>query len=279
MNRNRPLNAFPLIRTCRIDELEASLARIYTRPIMEIIGRDRMLKGIQNHCQLQHIALSYGSYEIEARWQFPGSNSLAHVFPVRGNAECVVGGKSIPIDSDHSVVISANESFSFANDADYERLTLIINPSALAMKLAAILGEPAHAPLKMNPAQDFKEHSARALRDNFMFLAGQLNSSASLPPLVLAEFEQTLMVMFLHANQHNYSHLLQQEPSDVGLGQVRRAQEYIDANWSKPLSFEAVSAATNVGVRQLFRKFKKSVGCSLIEFLRQTRLRHAQRMV
>ena len=42
-----------------------------------------------------------------------------------------------------------------------------------------------------------------------MFLVGQLSVAPPPPPLVLADFEQMLMVMFLRVNQHNYSHLLE----------------------------------------------------------------------
>jgi AraC-like DNA-binding protein len=279
MDTARPLDAFPLVRTCSIDELEASLARIYAKPVMELVGRDRALQATQNHCQLQHIGVSYGSYGINARWQFPESNFIAQLFPVRGKGECLIDGASVQIDRDHSVLISANASFRFANDADYERLTLIISPSALTMKLTAIIGQSIHAPLNMSLAQDFKERPARLLRDNFMFLVRQLSSATSLPPLVLAEFEQTLMVMFLHANQHNYSHLLQQEPSDVAPWQVRRAEEYIEANWNKPMSLEAVAAEVGVSIRSLFRNFRQSRGYSAVEFLKQMRLCRARQML
>ena len=112
-----------------------------------------------------------------------------------------------------------------------------------------------------------------------MFLAKQLNSDVSLPPLVLAEFEQALMVMFLYANRHNYSNLLQEDPADVALRQVRRTEDYIEANWNKQMSFEALAAEIGVSIRSLFRSFRKSRGYSPAEFLRQTRLRHAQWML
>jgi hypothetical protein len=272
----RPLDSFPLVRTCNIEELRASLARIYAKPIMELVGRDRTLQAIQNHCQLQHIGVSYGSYGINARWQFPESNFVAKLFPIRGKAKLVVDGASVTIDADHSVVISANTGFSMENNADYERLVLTIGSTALTTKLTAIIGKSIRSPLKMVPVQNFAQPSARILRQNFMFFVRQLNAATPLPSLVLAEFEQMLMVMFLHANQHNYSHLLEQAPPDVAPWQVRRAEEYIEANWQQAITLENLAEVTGVSARSLFRSFKQSRGYSPLEFLLQVRSRRRE---
>lgn len=279
MSLVRPLDAFPLIRTSSIEEMEAALARIYVKPNMEIVGRERALRAVHNHCQLQHIGITYGSYGISARLKFPMTGSFAQVFPIRGNSEFIINRTSIVVEPDRSVMLPPDVNFDMVTDADYERLNLVISPAALTAKLNAILGRSTDTPLKMYPTQRFNEHSARLLREHVMFLVNQLSSPSLLPPLLLTEFEQTLMVMFLHVNQHNYSGLLESQPSNVAAWQVRRAEEYIEANWDKPISLEALSAETNVGIRSLLRSFWQTRGYSANEFLRQIRLRHARRML
>ena len=65
--------------------------------------------------------------------------------------------------------------------------------------------------------------AAKALRDHVTFLAKVVSESeAPLPRLLLEEFEQTLIVMILHANRHNYSHLL--ERTARGVATARRRQ-------------------------------------------------------
>ena len=83
------------------------------------------------------------------------------------------------------------------------------------------------------------------------------------------------MVMFLHANQHNYSHLLEQEPADAAPWQVRRAEDYIEANWDKPISLEAIATVSGVSIHSLAKIFRRSRGYSPMEFVKQVRLRHA----
>jgi len=259
--------------------MEAALARIYVKPIMEIVGREKALRAIHNHYQLQHVGLTYGLYGINARWKFPETGAFAHVFPIRGGVEFVINGRSTAIDPNLSLMLPADLSYDMANDADYERLNLVISPTALTAKLNAFIGESFAAPLKMYLTQRSDQHLARSLREHVMFLVRYLDSPCSPPPQMLAEFEQTLMVMYLHVNQHNYSSLLNKQPRDVAAWQVHRTEEYIEANWDKPITLEALSAEINVGVRSLLRSFWQTRGYSPKEFLKQIRLRHARRML
>ncbi len=97
-------------------------------------------------------------------------------------------------------------------------------------------------------------------------------SVVRLPKLVLAEFEQALAVMFLHANQHNYSRLLQPPPRDLAPWQVRQAEEYIEANWQRAIVLEDLVDVTGVSAVELFRSFKKCRGYSPMEFANRVRL-------
>ncbi len=99
------------------------------------------------------------------------------------------------------------------------------------------------------------------------------------PALAIAEFEHAMIVTFLCANRHNYSHLLERQPSDSAPWQVRRAEEYIEANWDRPISVEDVAAVTGASARSIFRAFQQSRGYSPLAFVKQVRLRHARDML
>lgn len=278
MNRPRPLDAFPLVRTSSIEELEHSLGHIIAAPVLDLVDRGRKLVAVQNYFPLQHIGINYGSYGTDIRFRFPEPTIIAQIFPLSGKAEVQVGGESVAIDADHSAIVSADSGFKMTSSADYERLNLNISPAALTKILSAMTGESIGAALKIDPIPA-STPSARSLRDHFIFLTQQISAAQSLPHLLLTEFEQTLLIMFLHTNKHNYSHLLEREPPDVASRQVRRTEDYIEANWNTPMSFEAIAAEVGVSIRSLFATFRRSRGYSPAEFLRQTRLRHARRML
>lgn len=272
------LEAFPLIRTSNIDELEFSLGRVIAKPKLELVNPDSELEAFQNFIQLRRIGILYGSYGTDIRFRFPEPNLFAQIFPLGGKAEVRVAGQSVITDVDHSVVLSADADFTMASSADYERLNLNIRPTALIDVLSAVTGEPVAAPLKIDPAPQLTI-SMRSLQDHVIFLAQQLSIAPRPPDLLLSEFEQAILVMFLHANKHNYSHLLEREPADVASRHVRSAEEFIEAHWDKPMRVEVLAAAIGVSTRSLFSTYRQCRGYSLAEFLRQTRLRHARQML
>jgi len=48
---------------------------------------------------------------------------------------------------------------------------------------------------------------------------------------------------------------------------VRHAEEYIEANWDRPMSFEVIAATVGVGVRSPFATYRRSRGYCPVAFL------------
>jgi len=275
----KPLDSFRLVRTASIEEMRSALAHAYAAPVIEPVGPAMSFDATINHCQLVHTGLNYGAYGASVRLQFPETDLVSQIFPIRGRGEALLDGTSVAIDPNRSVVISPNAALKMTNNAEYERLVLSVNSSALTKKLAAMIGESINAPLKMHPVQDFTKPAARILRDHFMFVVGKLNVTGPLPALVVEEIEQTLMAMFLHANLHNYSDRLERKTPGAASWQVRRSEEYVEANWAQPIRIEDLAAVTGVSARSLFKAFKQFREYSPMQFVKRVRLRQAKAML
>ncbi len=157
---------------------------------------------------------------------------------------------------------------------------LKIDRDALINKCRAVTGKPPRGDLKFQPVANSRTPEATYLRRLLMFIVDQLGSSeGSVPPLALAELEQSVIVSFLCANRHDESHLLDREPVGTAPWQVRRAEEYIEAHWDQPITVEALAVATRASARSLFHFFKASRGYGPMVFVKQVRLRHARRML
>jgi transcriptional regulator GlxA family with amidase domain len=61
--------------------------------------------------------------------------------------------------------------------------------------------------------------------------------------------------------------------------QVRRAEEYIEAHWSEPITIAGLARATAASARSIFFHFKNSRGQSPMSFVKQVRLEHAREML
>jgi len=270
----RPLDRFPLVRTQNPEELCAALSRIYAEPKLSPEGGARKIDVSINHFQINDIAMGYTKYGTGMAAAYPENNFALQVFPVQGCGKLTIGKTENPLDQSHGTTVSPGTSFAISFNVEYEHLVLVIRTSALTQKLSALTGSSARCPLRFDQAQDYRHPASKALRDHFFFLIANLNGSPSpLPTLALAEFEQTLMVMFLHANRHNYSHLLERRAPAAANDQVRRAEEYIEANAHRPITLEDLADVAGVSVFSLCAAFRNYRGYLPLTFLTQVRSR------
>jgi AraC-like DNA-binding protein len=163
---------------------------------------------------------------------------------------------------------------------DLEHFVLKIDRGALLSKWTALAGRQPRGDLKFEPVADSRTPEAIYLRRLFMFLVDELGASErNIPPLALAEFEQSVIVSFLCANRHDESRFLDREPVGTAPWQVRRAEEYIEAHWDQPITVEALAVATGASARSIFHFFKASRGYAPMVFVKQVRLRHARQLL
>ena len=106
-----------------------------------------------------------------------------------------------------------------------------------------------------------------------------MNGAAFFSDLAAAEVERMLVMEFLMCHRHNYTHLLLREPPPAPSSAVRTVEEFIDANWDKPIDIDAMVAVAQVSARSLFRQFRRDRGCSPADFAKRVRLNHAREML
>lgn len=279
MKPARPLDRFPVLRARNVDEMRAAFARVYGLSVF-VEGDPRPVDAAVNCYPMKDVILGYSKYGAHMGLVFPETVSTFHIIPVRGEGEVAVNGDVIPLRVGRGVTIPRAAKFAERFNTDYEHVVLTMNTQTLADKLAALAGTSLDRPLTFFPVGDDKSHRTKAFRNHLFFPVDQLNTSTvPLPRLVQAEFEQTLMVMFLYASRHSFSHLLNRAPADASVGQIRRAEDYIEANWQQPITLEALAAVTGMSAFELFRAFKNSRGCSPMEFASRVRLRHARELL
>ena len=273
-NLSKPLDNFPLMRTSSIEEVRETLSRIYAKPVLTPTGGVRMLDATMNYCALSDLRLYYRAYGADVRLEFPETGYLLQLIPLGGNGELTIGRKTISLAAGTGAVVSTDMSWQLNCSADYEHLAVRIDAEALTRTLAALTGETIGEPLRMEPQQGSDSPTARVLPRYVQSLVNSVSAAAHNAPLPdwwSSQTEQLLMTMLLHCNRHNYSHLLEEAAPDVTAMEVRRAEDYIEANWREPITLEDLAAVTGVSVLALFRSFKKFRGYSPLEFVAQTR--------
>jgi hypothetical protein len=236
-----PLDRFPLCRTQNAEEMCAALASVYAKPSIFLDAGTKVVDVAVNHYQASATAMAYTNHGTAMTAVYPENDFALQSFPIKGRGEIRNNKTRSLLSPRRGVIASPGMEFAIKLNADYEHFVLVMNAPALADKLGALSGAAIKYPLSFDPVPDDRTPAAKALREHFFFLVDQLSTSAaSLPKFVLTEFEQTLMVMFLHASRHNYSHLMEQSALGAAPWQVRRAEEYIEASWQQAITLEDV---------------------------------------
>jgi AraC-like DNA-binding protein len=279
MKPTRPLDRFPVARARSVEEMRAVFARVYGLSVL-VEGNTRTVDVAANCYPMKSLILGYSKYSADMGLVFPDTVDTFHIVPVRGRGEAAVNGDVVPLRAGRSITVPRAVNFAERFGTDYEHIVLTMNTRTLTDKLAALAGTSIDRPLTFSSANDDKSPRAKAFRDHLFFLVEQLSASTvPFPRLVQDEFEQTLMVMFLCSIRHSFSHLLDRAPADASVAQIRRAEEYIEANWRQPITLEALAAETEMSAFELFRAFKNSRGYSPMEFADRVRLRHARELL
>jgi AraC-like DNA-binding protein len=280
MSKAPPLHGFPVIRTRHPDDMQEAVTRFYGEHIQEVPRGANSLRAEGNHYALRHIGLSYGSYGTKTHLEFLTTEFFGQQFNIGGSAQAWINGSAFELTPHQSSVLSPGINLKLDYAADFEQLLLRIDPSALNQKLSSIIGSNVSGALQFEPSTNFSRPEAESLRRCFIFLVGEVERAGSkIPPLALAEFEQALMVSFLCGNRNSHSHLLDKRPLAVAPWQVRRAEQYIEANWDQPITIEALAVVTNASARSIFHSFKEARGYSPMAFVKIIRLRHARQML
>ena len=147
-------------------------------------------------------------------------------------------------------------------------------------KVAAFVDLPLVRPLEFDPIQDCSTQKFQAFKKTLNYIEDiAAYSEDEIPPLIFAELEQSLYASILGTFNHNYSAHLERPLVSVAPWQVRRVEEYIEANWNHPLMIEDIVSVVGCSARSLFRTFRESRGYSPMDFVKRVRMRHAREML
>jgi AraC-like DNA-binding protein len=273
------LRDFPVIATTSVDATRDALVNMcgarefYRRPSEE------NFRAIGNHVRFKHLDLSYSSYTAAVRLSFPATPLVRQQFAFSGKGQTTFCRSSFTIDLNKSCVIPAGIEFQAEFESGFSQLRVAIDTTAMGTKLAAMLGRPLSQDIEFLPPSATDARPSH-LRHSVEFFVGLIDRDYhQMSELMLDELEQLVIVSFLTTNPHNYSASLEQPAPSAGRWQVRAAEEYIAANWDRPIHVEDIAQVTGASARSIFQTFKAAHGCTPMEYVKSVRLKQARRML
>ncbi len=274
-----PLRRFPVFETSCPDEFRNALLTRFG-VIKAEIKPSSSLRARGNLVQLDGIGLVHGGSSSAVAVDYPEAERFRLLTAVAGSGRSTIGGSSIELDARQSCIVSAGQRVRLATEGSHRFFNLRVEPHAIERKLASLLGARPSGKLEFAHAVDRENPQVQNLWRLVGFFSEQLDASAdALPTPVLCELEQAILVAFLYANRHTFSHLLDSEASDIAPSHVRLAEEYIEAHWDEAIGIETLVEATGVGARSLFKAFRQTRGYSPMAFVKMIRLKQARELL
>jgi len=269
------LSNFPIIRTSDPASAAERLKSGYGATRVKITKGPSPFALVANDLCMTDLGLSYVATTGLVSASFPASPSIRQIFNLEGTARLSYDGEQRAIATGlWSSVIRSGVAGTIEFGPDYAQIALRINLGALTRHLAALIGRDVDRDIIFEPPGE--NHAMYALKSRVLQFATDYNARGSyFSTLANAEVERMLIMKFLMCHRHSYSHLLLREPIPVSSAIVRRVEEYIEANWHKPIDIETLTQATGVSARSLFRQFKKERGQTPWEFVKAIRMRKA----
>jgi AraC-like DNA-binding protein len=273
------LSNFPVLRTSD-PELAIDRLAAYGLSSFDMTPSDSKFEFRTNHLHMTNLALSYCAYGCGAMLGFGEASFVRQIFSIEGVGRYAAGRQSGEITpGGWTPVISTRTPLKLEFKPGYRQLVLRLEFDALQHYLGALIGQ------EVNEALVFDEAEARlpainGLRRAIFQFASDFNEHGALfSELAAAEVERMVIMKFLMCHRHNYTHLLLREPLPCTSSAVRTVEDFIEANWHKPLDVPAMAKVAKVSARSLFRQFKQDRGYSPADFVKQVRLNRAREML
>src|SRR5450432_88067 len=273
------LSNFPGFATKDIEQARGHMASLFGATRFEADRRGVERSGVSaNVLRLKETSLIWVHYPERLSMGFSEGSFIRQYFTISGKGRFFAGSQSGEISVRGPSPVIPPFTPVDVEFEPYNQLVLRIEYRALTRYLAVLLGEDLDKELvfhhnEANPALNSLRRSV------FMFVSDYNARGKNLSDLVSAETERMLTMKFLMSNWHNYTLSLLRQPPRSGPSAVRRVEEYIEANWDKPIDVEAMAQVANVSARSLFREFRRDRGYAPAAFAKQIRLNHAKEML
>jgi AraC-like DNA-binding protein len=277
--RSTPLSNYPVVRSSDPALVRDRLFHVYGANSFDIKRSLDEFAVTADHLQIGGVGLSYVEYIGDASVGFGEVSFVRQCFSIEGAARYHTGTRSTEIaPGAWSPILHAQQPLQFDFQSGYRQIALRIEFDTLRHNLSALLGREVDH-LSFDETRT-SQPAMEALRRRVFHAATDYNErGAFFSDRAAAEVERMLVMKFLMCHRHNYTHLLLREPPAAPSTAVRTVEEFIVANWDKPIDIEAMVAVAQVSARSLFRQFKRDRGCSPADFAKRVRLNHAREML
>ncbi len=278
VSRDTLLKGHNVLQTRELDEARAAVAQRYCdHQLTMLSGND--VKVVYNHVRGEHISLNVLEYGAEVAIN-PGElqNFYLLQLPLSGRAKIIHRGEEVYANPQSGTLLNPDRPTDMIWQRDCRKLMVQIDRAFLKQIAYEEIGGTLPGPVRFDPKVDLKGQAGRRLLALSVTAARAIEAGDILSTsqdLNLLALERQLAVTMLETQRSNISHLLK-ERADVSTTHLRRAVEFIRANYYDTITLEDIAQAAQVHHRTLQTAFREQLQMSPMLFLRNVRLDNAR---
>lgn len=256
------------------DTLAESLSLKYGARLTSVGHADTPFVALARRVEIGGINLHYCRYDTPVEIQFHDTAGIRQMLCLSSQGRFSFAGQEVDVDVDNTTIIPPGASFLASYGADYKQLVTQFDEAALRLKAEAIVGYSLPGPL-ITPTLEALPTASRFRSQEIARALARILATDTPIDKPIVEMGQALSSAFLFENVAGFAERFSQEPRSASVASVRALEDYIQANWNRPLTVEEIAAACDVSVRSVFSRFKQHLGTAPLTYLRDLRLDHA----
>jgi AraC-like DNA-binding protein len=231
-----------------------------------------------NRVQVGGVTLHYCRYDTPVDIAFSNMAGVRQLLCLTSQGRISSDGRQAEINADSTTIVPPDSSFQASYASGYQHIVTQFDVDALRRKAEAIVGYPQPGLFAM-PMLEALATSARVRSRQISLSLARMLARETHIDMPLIEMGQALSSAFLIENLAGFADRLAEEPKSASVAAVKVLEDYIQANWNRPLTVEEIAAACGVSVRSVFARFKQHRGIAPLTYVRELRLDHAHRML
>jgi len=271
------LNNFPVIRATDPSEAAERWRICFGAADVQARSESDRFALIVNDVQLSELGLAYVATGGHVSAGFPAATFVRQLFNMEGHGRLCYGADHVEDlrKGGSSSVVPANTPCSVEFEPNYSQVVIRIEVAALYRYLGALTGQEPTRELVFAPSVEGNS-AMHSLKARVLQFVSDYNARGyHFSQLAQAEMQRMMIMKFLLCHRHSYTDLLLRDPIPLSSSAVKLAEEFLEANWNRPIDVVALARVANVSARSLFRGFRKELGQSPAEYLKELRLRRA----
>ena len=270
-----PLTRHERLRTVDVDEAREVVAGAFCPHQLIPLDGARALDARFHSVQLGRIGLNYLDYGATVRIA-PGELKDFYLvqIPLAGHAEITCGRTRIESDQRRASVPAPDQPLTMRWMRGTPQLIVWIDRPHLEDHLHKMLGQSLSGPIRFDLGMDMTDPGIRSWRKVVDLLVGEVDGGGVIPtePLAMRQLEQLLLTQLLLGQPSNYSAALHRQPRSPAPKVIRHAAELIEEHACEPLTVEDIAEAVGLSVRAMQDGFRKFLGTTPTQYLRDVRL-------